>query len=142
MHAPPLRRRAALALPAAFGVSEKPAAAQPCPDGEIIRLAEAILADQAECDQLIAPYFHHVVVRYPASVTARLEQLTRRSHEHRQRLSSLRAVTLNGYRAKAKALLTWLAPGGDSDAPEADSDEFLAWSLCRDLCAAGGGEAV
>lgn len=142
MAAPSLSRRAAIALPIAAGLSGRAIPAHAAADAEIIRLAAEVLAGHDECCRLIAPYFQCVAVRYPASVTARLDHLTQRHHSLVEQLSNLPATTAAGYRAKAQALLTWLAPGGDADAPEPGSDEHLVWSLCRDLCADHGREAA
>jgi hypothetical protein len=127
-------RRAALRLPVMLATATMPAAAGPVhPDAEIIQMADTLLAGHAEARRLTDSYVNVVQVRYPQEVARRVEELSTEYHELRQRLGAAVAVTPSGFRAKARALMLWFAPGGAGDEPCPESDEYLAWSLCRDL---------
>ncbi len=125
-----------LARLAPQAVAPVAAAIRPNPDAALDEIADAMVAGQAEAQRLMAP-FSDVVGRivYPPATRARLRALTDEYHTLRKRLAAMPATGPVGHRAKARAAMLWLEPGGPEDAPGPDSDEHLAWSLCRGLLA-------
>jgi len=111
------------------------AAIRPDPDAALEEIADAMVAGQAESMRLMAPYFDVVGFEYPPETQARLGALTDEYYTLRKRLAAMPATGPAGHRAKARAAMLWLEPGGPENAPEPDCDEHLAWSLCRGLLA-------
>jgi hypothetical protein len=105
-----------------------PAISGPSADTELVRLVAALDANQAEVEVLKAadPRDDPDLV---ARLTARLEV----RHEMAERLAVMRATTLAGLRAKARALLACARLDRDSDDDWSNVDEVLGWSLARDL---------
>ncbi len=111
------------------------AASRPDPDAALEEMADAMVAGRTESMRLMEPYFDVVGFEYPPETQARLHALTDEYHTLRKRLAAMPAAGPAGHRAKARAAMLWLEPGGPEDAPEPDCDEHLVWSLCRDLLA-------
>lgn len=111
------------------------------PDAALVRLAAAFVAGNAEAQQLEEPYYNVVGFPYPPEMAARLKELSAQHWALRQQIADTPATTSAGFRAKAAALMPWLAPGGLEDAPT-NPDEYLAYSLCRDLLALTTGSQV
>ncbi len=111
---------------------------RPDPDAALELMVDAMVAGQAEAQRLMAPYFDVVGVEYPPETRARLRALTDEYHTLRKRLAATPATGPAGHRAKARAAMLWLEPGGPEDAPGPDCDEHLVWSLARDVLALGG----
>jgi hypothetical protein len=107
-----------------------PAVAAPGPDAPVLRIAAACEAAFDEADALSRPYYGQVE-EPPRSVRAKIAEAVSRSHDLRYDLGEQDATTLPGWQAKARILLRWLEPE-EGEVPE-DSDQYLAWSLCRDL---------
>ena len=94
-----------------------------------------MVAGRDEAERLMEPYYDMVGFEYPPETEARLRALTDEYHTLRKRLAAMPAAGPAGHRAKARAAMLWLEPGGPEDAPGPDSDEHLVWSLCRGLLA-------
>ena len=105
----------------------------PHPDAEILALAAAFIAGEREREQIDEPSHHVVRYVFPPDVAARRKVLTAQFFDLRTRIAETTAVTLEGYQAKARVLMMWLAPTGAGEHPPHDDDEYLVWSLCRDL---------
>lgn len=131
-----LTRRAALAAGAATAVA-MPAAAVP-PPSAIAQLAARFEANRQDVRALDVHYFGSPVP--PKSVALAMRCLVAESHDLRQQLAALPAVGIADMKAKARVLMDWLDPEwlvtGASSPPDYDTDQMLAWSLCRDLLAA------
>lgn len=110
-----------------------PAVIRPDPDAALEEMADAMVAGWAESQRLMEPYLDLVQFAYPPETRARLRALTDQHHALRKRLGATPATGPAGHRAKARALMLWLETGGPEDAQKPDWDDFLAWSLCRDI---------
>jgi hypothetical protein len=110
-----------------------PAAPRLHPDAELIALADAIMANNAESIRLLDE-IHEMDLDNPAREPRfRLEMypLTDRSWDMRADLAMMKATTMDGFRAKARVVQSF-----NNCAPRfADpfNDDAMAWSLANDL---------
>lgn len=128
----PTRRGLLGTLPAAALVPAAPAAT---PDAKLMQLAATLAAGVAEQNAIEEPYFSIANGKPTGTEAARADQLSRQWHRIRKQMAETRATTPEELRAKAGALLLQYEPGGEEDTPSPDNDDYLAWSLCRDLLA-------
>jgi len=122
-----LPRRAALAaalsLPGALAASG--------PDAEILRLAKRIVSVEAVNAELWTPY-NEVVGGPPKAIRDHSRALTQEYLGLMCEIGHMRATTPEGLRAKARAAMTKVFLNEDLTVDE-DDDDFIMWSLCRDL---------
>ncbi|WP_419900879.1 hypothetical protein [Roseomonas sp. USHLN139] len=104
-------------------------------DAELVSLSKRLCDADAEALRLSEGFWDAVRPAVPPAIAARLEELSALDDELWSSITARRATALPGYRAKASALLTRLAPGGIP--PAGDANALLAWSLCRDLLGEG-----
>ena len=127
----------AAALVAAYAATLPPSAyaagSDPDPDAALIALAAEILAVHAEADRI---HVEMDVRGLPWSESGRImrEQihpLVDRIHDMEERLATMRATTLDGFRAKARIVQTFsnCSPGF----ADPWQDDAMWWSLANDL---------
>jgi hypothetical protein len=127
-------RRGLLGAVAALPLMAVPAAAAPSTgdDAELLRLGAEFLRNRVRFDELMR--LHGDDVRMPAAVDAEVSESVRVSHNLAEDIAGLHASTFAGLRAKAHALLAYVAYTSDGDPSFANHDELLGWSIARDLC--------
>jgi hypothetical protein len=59
--------------------------------------------------------------------------LVEQGHELSEQIADMRATTLEGFRAKAAAMLTYTGHYVNGEPIWTNHDELLGWSLARDL---------
>ncbi len=129
---PRISRRAALALPGFAAASA--ALAAPASDDALIALTRHWMeAAQAE-HAILSQYYNTLDDTLTPQEAQAVDALHWRKSALETRIGMIQATTVEGYRAKAALLLHKLGirPGNEA---EPTDDDFLAWSLCRDLSA-------
>lgn len=103
--------------------------AAPGPDAELIGICATIVANRAEMDR----YSDEFDSNEPPSINARVRVLVDEGHRLSEQVAEMRATTLDGTKAKAVAMLTYMGDTSDGDLLWSSHNELLAWSIARDL---------
>src|SRR4051794_19092295 len=111
-------------LAAALGLAGLPAVApaEASLDAELIRLATALKANHAEVEAI-------PVTLDEGEFDAQMTALNKAGDDIVERLADMRAATLAGLRAKARALLACAPVDRDSDYVWRERQDLLGWSL-------------
>lgn len=128
------RRHLLNAAPAALmlagaGIGTAVAAHAPQPDAELIRLCAIVVDGHAEVDR----YSDQYEGDDPPHIHARLRVLVDEGHRISRQVADMRAATLEGTKAKARAMMTYMGLACDGDLLWSGYDELLSWSIARDL---------
>jgi hypothetical protein len=125
-HTTPARASRRTLLAATLGLGALPAAATASPDAELIRLAAALEANHAEAETI-------PVTLDEGEFDAQMTALTQAGDDMAERLADLRAATLGGLRAKARAVLACAPVDRNGDYVWRVHHDLLGRSLARDL---------
>ena len=101
-------------------------------DAEAVRLAERMEACNTERERISVPSYIVEDYEFSAAERARLDTLNDVYFEARERLGAIRTRSLEGLRAKARALVVELDLD-NAQPPGSDHEHYLVWSLCHDL---------
>lgn len=127
-------RRALLGAAIAFPAAALPVAALAggTPDAGLIRLANEILALEAETNRLarIEDEFEDWTARHRFNAE-HIRPLSARHHVLMEQFVQLRATTMDGFRAKARVLQAF--NNCSAGYAEPDDPDALGWSLANDL---------
>lgn len=116
------------------GFFAPPAASSASPDDALIQLCRCYAAWQQQIEALAVAADVTPDITPPAALMRRLEQLDAACRALLPRIGGLQARSLAGYRAKAGVLLFQVGLRPDGAALPQD-DDYVSWSLCRDLLA-------
>lgn len=111
------------------GIGTAVAAHAPQPDAELIRLCAIVVDGHAEMDRYSDQYDGND----PSHIEARIRVLVDEGHRISKQVANMRAATLEGTKAKARAMLGYMGKTSDGDPLWSSHDELLAWSIARDL---------
>ena len=128
------RRKLLNAVPAAMvlagaGIGAAVAANALQPDAELIRLCAIVVDGHAEMDR----YGEQYDGNEPAHVQARIEMLVDEGHCTSEQIADMRAATMEGTKAKARAMMTYMFTTWNGDLLWSGHNELLSWSIARDL---------
>ncbi len=101
----------------------------PSPDAELIQLSQRVVAGHAEMDR----YSDQYGVDKPPHIKACIYALVDECHDMSEQIGGMRATTMEGLQAKARALLAHTSKSPDGGLLWSSPDELLAWSIARDL---------
>lgn len=112
-------------------------------DAQLVALADAIEAEHRETEAIqVAREKAGQDAFAPDFIEGTIQPRVRKSWEMRARLASLPALTLEGWRAKARIVRLFSnAPDRDCEV-DGDADEAMAWSLACDLLGEASGVVV
>ncbi|MBB2199368.1 MAG: hypothetical protein ABF479_09520 [Gluconacetobacter sp.] len=129
---PTLSRRKALAGCLTLGTAATASCAPHAvaEDADLLRRVDAALSAHAAFTALAGQWSATVLV--PANIRAEQGRLWDVANDLRLAAMELPASTVAGLRAKARLVLTTLDLRADGTI-RPDEDDFVAWSLCRDL---------
>jgi len=119
---------AALVLTGA-GIGTAVAAHAVQPDAELIRLCAIVVDGHTEMDRYSDQYDGND----PPHIHARVRVLVDEGHRISEQVANMRAATLEGAKAKARAMLGYMGKTSDGNVLWSSHDELLAWSIARDL---------
>lgn len=128
------RRHLLAAAPAALvltgaGIGTAAAARASQPDAELIALCTIVVNGHAEMDGYSDQYDGND----PPHIDARIRVLVDEGHRISEQVADMRAATLEGAKAKARAMLGYMGKTWEGDPLWSSHDELLAWSIARDL---------
>ncbi len=101
----------------------------PGSDAELVRLCAIVVDGHAEMDR----YSDQYEGNDPPHIAARIRVLVDEGHRISKQVADMRAATLEGTKAKARAMLCYMGKTSDGDPLWSSHDELLAWSIARDL---------
>ena len=104
-------------------------AVQAIPDAELIRLCAIVADGHAEMDR----YTDQYDMDEPPHVEARIRVLVDEGHRVSEQVADMRAATLEGTKAKARAMMSYMGKTFDGDLLWSGHNELLSWSIARDL---------
>ena len=119
---------AALVL-AGAGIGTAVAANAAQPDAELIRLCAIVVDGHAE----MARYTEQYDMDEPPHVQARIRVLVDEGHRTSEQIADMRAATMEGTKAKARAMMAYMFKTFDGDLLWSNHNELLGWSIARDL---------
>lgn len=124
---------AALMLTGA-GIGTANAPLDPHLDAELIRLCSIVVDRDAEWMRINDEY-HGDDYDYdePPHVTAHIRELVAERHRISEEVADMRAATLEGMKAKARAMLSYQCRDSDGETMWRNHDELIGWSLVIDL---------
>ncbi len=125
------RRLLSAAAPATLALSGAAVAASAVPnlDAELIALCAVIVDGHAEMDRYTVQYD----CNDPPHIEARIRVLVDEGHCLSQQVADMPAATMDGIKAKARAMQCYQGETSDGDLLWSNHDELLAWSIARDL---------
>ena len=98
-------------------------------DAELVRLCAIVVDGHAEMDRYSEQYDGNE----PPYVQARTRVLVDEAHRISEQIADMRAATMEGTKAKARAMATFMFRTSNGDLLWSNHDELLAWSIARDL---------
>lgn len=101
------------------------------PDSDLIAMCDRIVAAHQEIERAESPYYNEPCS--PSHVRARTSLLVAEGHRLSEAVAEMEALTPEGVRAKARAMLTYIGYDIDERPIWSNHDELLGWSIARDL---------